>query len=548
MAIQAKDTKKINFVLFIQFYSKNEKKKAKKFVGYHNNIYICNENEIIFYSGKQIITTMSKKKLFAIALAAVAGAGFMGSCTSEDYHYDPNYEKELNYSKFAENFIKEFGDVSGITSWDFSSKDAHLATRATEDKIYSVAPIDFGVQNTVKTSGSKHTVESTFTKNEALYNNVKTLLPDNKEHVGEVAVLTAPNNSFTIYPISSQGLYTYDLYVQVGDNEPFKVFSKTWNGFDKPYVNGMATAVENKGSYLKPNYQPTNIISTPGVYIETEVGTPIQVYITNIKNGGKLVNSKNPSLGTGTGNAIIINATARPEGLDESIMPENAIIKYIGIEDNENYGDKDYNDLVLAVVGNPYTPQPIVIEEDEFTVELAHPRKRYMVEDLGTYDDFDFNDLVLDVEDIISQTYKATIVNGVMTEKVPVGKPVHKQKAFVHAMGGTIDFKLTIGKTTWIKSQHFNPGTMYNTMGEIDFETPLAVIDLNEDDWKYTALAKDDKCDNIVVTVLGQGSKPTYDITFGEAGKVPLMIAVDYTTLWAAERVNAAWIKDKMKK
>lgn len=487
---------------------------------------------------------MKKIMTFALALSVATGAGMLSSCSNDDYKYDPEYEQKVKEAEYAENFLKLIGNYHNVDSWDFSDGEAQLATRAAGEEITitQVAAMDFGIKNTVSYTGK---ITSTINKNEALYDNIKTLLPDSKPNEGKEAVLVAPSNSFTIYPIMAQGAYRYDLYVKVGNEDAVKVFSKDWTASDKPYCNGMGL----EGSYLKG---VTKSASMPGVTINAPIGTPIQVYLDNIrKTDGNLVDKNNPKLGTGTGNAIVVNATARPVGLDKSIMPDDAIIKYVGIEDNAGpgYGDKDYNDLVLAIVGNPYTPEPIVIEEDEYTAEIARPAKRYMIEDLGGTDDFDFNDIVVDVEDIITGTYHIKKVNGVITENELV-KEGHKQQAIVRALGGDLDITIQIGKTTWNKKANnysgiINTGKL-NADGSLDpsvepdYAAKLAIINLNDDDWNPLT-------DNVVAIVRNRTNEGVYNIAFPEPGSAPLMIATKTNQKWMKERVKIDWLSDKIK-
>ena len=84
-----------------------------------------------------------------------------------------------------------------------------------------------------------------------------------------------------------------------------------------------------------------------------------------------------------------------------------------------------------------------------------------MIEDLGALDDFDFNDIVVDVA---YSSYTG------------------QQNAFVRAMGGTLDFTLTIGNTTWTKSANdFDPITVYNADGEMEggYEAVLAQFEVD---------------------------------------------------------------------
>jgi hypothetical protein len=136
--------------------------------------------------------------------------------------------------------------------------------------------------------------------------------------------------------------------------------------------------------------------------------------------------------------------------------------------------------------------------------------KRYMIEDLGSDEgsDFDFNDIVVDVID-----------NGV------------KQIAKVRAMGGTLDFTIKIGNTTWTKSSNgFNPSTMYNTVSP-DYSAVLATFEVTG--WDNN---------NISVSVNGKDGL-TWEIPFPRQGQAPMIVAMKPTVNWNIERqsVSADW-------
>ena len=141
-------------------------------------------------------------------------------------------------------------------------------------------------------------------------------------------------------------------------------------------------------------------------------------------------------------------------------------------------------------------------------VEPIEASKRYMIEDLGTTDDFDFNDLVIDV-----RAYG------------------DKQWAIVRAMGGTLDFTVTIGNTSWSKSGSGNNATtMYNTSGNIDYNAELAVI-IDVTGW-------DPQTNNISVTVKDKESGLPQVIPFPKKGEVPMIIAEHPARKWMNERVS----------
>ncbi len=419
--------------------------------------------------------------------------------------YDPDYTVKA----YTERFETMYGEILPTQTWDFSTGTSIVNTRAEETiDLMSIAGLDFKI--TRKTSSILNP-KYDITQNAGLYDNVIKALPENTKHTGETVVLTAPSNSFMIYPVSVQGAYTYDLIVKVGD-KTHKIFSKTWSDYSLPYING-----DGKLSTTKVKTKPM-----PGVKITAPVGTPIQIYLDNLKNGKNLVTDK--LIGTGTGNAIFVNATAKPEGLGNvlDVDVNDAIVKYIGIEDSPNFGDQDFNDIVLALVGNPYVPQELIVTEEEYKLPIAKPAKRYMIEDLGSIDDFDFNDIVIDVMDIVEGKYKATFTNGVLTSNELV-ETTHYQTATVKHLGGTLPFILKIGDTV------------------LDEIRPAINID---PDYEYVITGWDPKLNNIQCIVNGQENN-SITIGFPEPGSVPMIIAFDTYKQWMEERVAVPkeWFK-----
>lgn len=489
----------------------------------------------------------------------------MVSCTAEDYYntengaaYREKYAQDMK-NEFRQNFEETFGKISSTQSWDFSNMATRAVTRAGEGiTVTPVAGMDFGVSNSLTTTS----IKSTFSKNIALQQHITKKLPDGKTQSGEEAILTAPANSFTIYPLSAQGSYTYDMYVKIGDEAEVKVFSKDWSDADKPYFHGMGTERSLK--------RVTQTASMPGVTVEAPVGTPIQIYLKNIKSGRNKVTDN--ALGTVSGNAIILDCNVRPEGLDESIMPEDAVIKFVGIEDNPTLGDHDYNDLVLMIVGNPYTPQPIVIEEDDYSVDVNPISKRYMIEDLGSTDDFDYNDVVVDVTSSMKQRYHVVKTNGVITSTEALGDPYPAgTKAIIRALGGTLDFNLTIGDTKKKKSEitQGNPFAMFNTgtptkekddKGFVIYNG--SSIDFNANLYEFEVTGWDPDDNNIIIEVFpnranssnpnvaeGTGSTPWTIINkFPAAGETPFIIAVPLNEKWMVERNEFTRLKNLMGK
>jgi hypothetical protein len=168
-------------------------------------------------------------------------------------------------------------------------------------------------------------------------------------------------------------------------------------------------------------------------------------------------------------------------------------------------GDKNYSDVICLVQELKY-PEPIV--------------KRYLIEDLGDADDFDFNDIVVDCEDD--------------------GKG--NKTAKIRAMGGTIDFTLDIGGTTWTKSVDgaklspvVNVKDMVNTKaGIVNYNDVIATFSIPN--WNPDT-------NNITITVNGTTFDTIYKIQFPHVGEVPMIVAVSPEISWMTERthVPAEW-------
>ena len=475
-----------------------------------------------------------KNYLLPVALAFGTVLNFM-SCSKEMTTI--TYE-DVQKQTYAANFVAKYGEIKSDQSWDFSTGDRMLATRgftAIKTQVLDQG-IDFGdvsnIQSVVKDSRWHHTeiqIPGNVEKNAQLLNAMVKALPEAKAKTGNPAVLVAPSNGFYIFPFFSGGCLTYDLMVKVGDEEPVKVFSKDWINFQT--INGMP----------KDNvYADGGTVNMKGVYIEAPVGTRVEVYIDNIfchtSAAGNAYEKPFPSpAGTTNGRAIYVE-------LDEDVMPEldgielkeNAVVKYIGIEDiaegrpNGMNSDSDFNDVVLAVVGNPDVPQEKVITQDRYEVKTCKT-KRYMIEDLGATDDFDFNDVVVDVEDYTVEIHQVTRENGVIKTDEVIETTSAPSQAIIRAMGGTIDFELTIGETKWVKSENnFDVKTMYNTQGDVDYNKELAVFEVKGYDYN---------ANNVGIRVKGQDGW-LFDIKFPKAGEAPMIIAVDPSQQWMKERVS----------
>ena len=457
-------------------------------------------------------------KAYSFALAA--GLGLMATLASCVKDPSVSSYEDVQKESYASSFVAKYGQISSTQSWDFASGEQRLATRGFSTINIEILDkgVDFGDVSNLelehhtfsKTVWNFDIILSGITKNAALFDAININLPEKKKWVGKNAALVAPANTFYIYPLLSGGGNRYDLMVKVGDEEPVCVFKKDYTNFQT--VNGMK----------KLNGETVNM---RGVKIEAPVGTPVEIYLDNMID---VDNKKLPTVGTTNGHAVYIDI---PEDvkleLDDIELADNHVAKYIGIEDAISGSDNDFNDLVLAVVGNPDVPQEKIITEDQYEVKTSRA-KRYMIEDLGAIGDFDFNDVVVDVEEYTIYTHKVTSENGVKTSDEIISTTTAPTKAFIRALGGTIDFELTIGDTKWVKSQDFDITKMYNTQGTIDYDNALAEFEVTG--WNY---------DNNNITFRANGKDGRlYSVSFPKVGEAPMMIAVEPATKWMDERVS----------
>ena len=203
-------------------------------------------------------------------------------------------------------------------------------------------------------------------------------------------------------------------------------------------------------------------------------------------------------------------------------------VTIIGCEDAEvttDGSDRDYEDLVLMVYGNPGPPINHVDKVREAVT------KRYMIEDLGATNDFDFNDVVVDVSEVVWYQTKYNAF-GRLVSKTELSR---SQEAIIRAMGGTRDFTLTIGDTPWTKSTKYDKTQMLNTGWN---NTP---INANDELVRFTVTGWKPEKNNISISVERQGdSEGYYTIAFPKEGTVPMIIAIDADPLymWKPEKVS----------
>ena len=453
---------------------------------------------------------MRTGKLFLIGSFAVLGAA-LTSCSKTDV-FDSNAEIEKQKDVYASTFVKNYGEIDPNQSWDFCtmapSYSLESSSRAlTRDGDANVNADAVEGEMLVE----KATIDWMSTNMKAGANNVAK---------GKPFYLQVPNNSFTIVPIfQGTASYYWQLWMYV-DGVGDKLI---WSKGDIKYITSDGstdwkspgtgnTGMNNAYQIKAPTYEFNNLPENANMYFYLKVWSSYSDFENNTINPRKLTSLNQMML-------ALINCPSPAN------VPAGNEVSIIGCEDNAS-GDFDYEDLVFMMYGNPAPPIKHVDEVIKSTP------KRYMMEDLGEeHPDFDFNDVVVDVisgrekwkiEYEILKNGGWNLIKETKIEDLP-------DIAVVRAAGGILDFTLTIGNTTWTKSAKFpNYQAMLNTGrdGEIDYDKELDSFKV--EGWNPTA-------NNISVTVEGKNNA----ISFPEAGKAPVIIAVDPTTNWMFERTPA---------
>jgi len=452
------------------------------------------------------------------------------SCSKTDV-YDENQQKankaaeeqvkqEKVVDEYEKNFIDTYGEIDPDQSWDFSTGDEYFSLPSS-----SRAATRGDLEDRYLTkSQSYYEIESaTLSKMNEVFKEGR-----NNYNTGKKFAMTVPENDFTIMPIfMGQSGGNFKLYMHVDGIGEIEVWSK-WDGIQVKGTNSsgqnVTTWTDLKSFDSKKNcLNATAIQSKYITFHGLPAGATMYFYlkITSAASGynttGNTLGSLNDYMREYQFGANDLTPAKLP-GVDE---PE---IKIIGCEDAVTNSDKDYNDVVFMLYGEPYVPESFEVEDLEKTV-----KKRYFIEDLGASDDTDFNDIVVDV--VSTYTYKRTTSEtGIVTFS---DETIKSRKAEIRALGGTLDFELNIGGTTWKKSANFDPSVMYNTK-EPDYTAVLHSIEL--------PLEYDPASNNISVTVYQKdGNNVSANVNFPANGTVPMIIAANAYEKWSVEREAFKW-------
>lgn len=436
---------------------------------------------------------MTKIKHFVPVLLSIGVLGLV-SCSKNDATYNPNYEKEVAASQYKTNFEAKYGTVSADATWDFSN------IPTIEDDIEVIMceqpTLKVGTRSVSSAAVVNNVWNSTSPKDLYLANlrGVNT--------VDELAYIRAYEAGLEVKQWTEDQIY--------GINDMWVWFLHGYNSesTDISYTIGMHAVEIGTGSNDSDTEYFTTLLAGNVKSNKWAYGKAHPVYAPYV--------DYYPHEGYTLGHRIDLSALKNNENYFDVYW--YATVGYPPFT-TANGDDEFRPQWELKTYKEYITPMGAVYwlfdcnHDGDYTdmvclVEPIEASKRYMVEDLGTTDDFDFNDLVIDV-----RAYG------------------DKQWAIVRAMGGTLDFTVTIGNTSWSKSGSGNNATtMYNTSGNIDYNAELAVI-IDVTGW-------DPQTNNISVTVKDKESGLPQVIPFPKKGEVPMIIAEHPARKWMNERVS----------
>lgn len=476
--------------------------------------------------------------------------------------YDESQLEELNKAQeaakiaqrldeYKANFIKAFGEISPNQSWDFSTYDveyftgspSQARTRKPGDPLQPQPKPKKDVNYVTHLNGPNtpwyKVPDNTF----ALMGSVYGEGHNNTDFMkGTYFKMYVPDNDFYILPIfmgQSGGNFQLVMYV---DGYKDKVVWDKWQDIEyKEKQNGkMSGWTKLDRGHSRGGYNLVGVDS-----IRTK---PIKISVANLTKGAEMYfyllitetatgdnhkdyNQRGDKLGCING--YIKEYEFKPGEVDLSSLPyinanstDPVECKFFGCEDSStDRSDNDYNDVIFLSYGQPHVPNSDVVDS-----LYREESKRYMIEDLGLADDRDFNDIVVDVIETFSATVKRTTSGTPLAGNENPVWTKGETRAEIRALGGTLDFELKIGTTTWKKSDDFDPKSIEGT-------TPP-----NENIILHTiknVQGYDAKGNNVEVTVYQEdGETPAIKVNFPEDGSVPLMIATDTKTIWASERAE----------
>lgn len=450
------------------------------------------------------------------------GAAFT-SCSKDIAFDSEGFAKEAAQKASAEyeaNFVKKYGQNALNQNWDFTTGQTYTSLPSSG----STRSITRGEGDYQKTIGSMIVEQEII---QWLVNNMKA--GQNNFLKGSPFYMRTVEQSFTIVPVfQGTASYFWELWMSVeGMENDVLIWKKGDNlgwraqGDETFTPAGTGTDGVNKNAYevQGPTITFSNLPVGKIMYFYLKVWDSYNDYLDNNKNPRKMTSLDEMMLAL--------------ENIDKpKNVPQDNMVTVIGCEDKKgSASDMDYEDLVFLMYGKPAPP---IYHTDTLITEKT---KRYMMEDLGTTDDFDFNDVVVDVSYDREQKitiYKNNAEGGWSFIRKETIESLPDQ-AIVRAAGGTLNFTLTIGSTTWKKSDNLAVSNMWNTGwggSEISYTGGLE---------PFTVTGYNPSSNNISVTVQREGENQSglvETIGFPKRGEAPKIIAVEASNNWMTERTS----------
>ena len=455
---------------------------------------------------------------------AIMGIAFVACSSNEDLFDEEAAIKQQN-AIYAANFEKRYGKIDPNQTWDFS----------TNTPTYSLV----SSSSITRTAASLETADfrcttGTMDIQKEISQYIAEKLPKGKNNSDKGRKFKMViQNDFTIVPIY-QGCasYYWELWMSVDGVGEHKIWSKGEDlKFRKAETNDTYQSVGIGQDGMDSKKGPYEVKAPTYTFTNLPVGKSMSFYLKVWTEGydqcqkyyaDPLDKANHPIINSSVDQWMIdLQNAPVPNGL-----PKGYTATIIGCEDAKT-GDKDFEDLVFMVYGNPVPPTERVDEVIEQTT------KRYLMEDLGETDDFDFNDVVFD---IMYDRKKITYYyhNEDDTEPYKTQEETLPNLGVVRAAGGTLDFDIMIaGQKVWSKSdvKTIKTTDMINTQPGYN---PYYVLG------EFDATGYNAKTNNISVYVENRGpnEEGVLTIQFPEKGEAPKIVAVDEGTPWMNERVK----------
>lgn len=470
---------------------------------------------------------MKARNIILMGCMTVMGIAFTSCSKGISFDQEAVYEAADNKtrSEYESNFVKKYGEIDPNQTWDFSTMEPMSSLE--DEGSASTRAFTRAYNNTQGSMEIEGEVIDWVTTNLKAGNN--NFLKGSPFSV-EVPNNPETNNAFTIVPIyQGQAGYYWQFCMKVGTGSNAKDYI-LWSKGDIKYKtseNGTWKSPGTGGDGMKDVYAvqaPTFTITglTAGTKLEFYLRvwdntTDYTIYKGSLGwfNAPRFMSSLNKQM-------IALESAKKPAALSSDYD-----VTIIGCEDKAVTGtgsDRDYEDLVVMMYGNPGPPVNHVNKRKVSTT------KRYLIEDLGATNDFDFNDVVVDVSEVVwYQIYYKN--NGLFDHETEISR---SQEAIIRAMGGTRNFTLKIGDTSWSKSD-----SEYATTDMLNTGWNNTEINENAELAKFTVTGWDKDANNISINVERQGgSHGYYTITFPKKGAVPMIIATNANPL-------EKWMKEK---